>query len=79
METKPFTACSVYGMTCVQCGDLLVAPELSELIQERNVRHLWSCTNCDYRFETSANFPTDAQAKMRDESMKDVFLSLLET
>jgi RNase P subunit RPR2 len=78
MEIEPFTARSVYGMTCVQCGNLLIAPDMSELRCERNVRHVWSCPNCDYQFETSTNVPPDVDAQMRDNNMKDVFLSLLE-
>ena len=78
MELEPFTARSVYGMTCAQCGYFLIAPNASELRQERNVRHVWSCQNCDYQFETSANLPSDPDAKTRDNSMKNVFLSLLE-
>ena len=78
MELEPFTARSVYGMTCAQCGDLLIAPDVSELRQERNVRHVWSCPNCDYQFETSANLPSDTDAQTHDNNMKDVFLSLVE-
>ena len=38
---------------CAQCGDALVAPEWSEHVNERCVRHLWSCEACGYEFETS--------------------------
>jgi len=38
---------------CAQCGDALVAPEWSEHVSERCVRHLWSCEACGYEFETS--------------------------
>jgi RNase P subunit RPR2 len=79
MATNGSTARSVYGMTCVQCGNCLIAPELSECVSERHVRHLWRCTNCGCQSEMSAYFPADAELKMRDENMKDVFLSLLET
>ena len=78
MELEPFTARSVYGMTCAQCGDLLIAPDASEHRQERNVRHVWSCPNCDYQFETFANLSSDPDAQTRDNNMKDVFLSLVE-
>jgi len=39
--------------SCAQCGDTLVAPEWSEHVNERCVRHLWSCEACGYEFETS--------------------------
>jgi ribosomal protein L37AE/L43A len=38
---------------CAQCGDPLVAPEWSEHVNERCVRHLWSCEACGYEFETA--------------------------
>jgi Zn-finger protein len=60
------TARPVYGMTCAQCGDLLIAPDSSEWMSERNVRHLWSCRNCDCRFETSASVPANAESKICD-------------
>ena len=44
-------------MPCAQCGDTLFAPEWSEYVDERSVRHLWSCDGCDYRFETFVRYP----------------------
>jgi ribosomal protein L37AE/L43A len=41
---------------CAQCGDQLFGPEWSEHIDERRVRHLWECKECDYTFETSATY-----------------------
>jgi ribosomal protein L37AE/L43A len=38
---------------CARCGDPLVAPEWSEHVNERCVRHLWSCEACGYEFETA--------------------------
>ena len=40
-------------LPCAQCGDRLVAPDWSEHVSERCVRHLWSCEACGYAFETS--------------------------
>ena len=45
---------------CAQCGDTLFAPEWSEYIDERRIRHLWSCDTCDYRFETLVCYPVAA-------------------
>lgn len=42
---------------CAQCGDTLFAPEWSEFIDERRIRHLWTCDSCDYRFETLVCYP----------------------
>jgi ribosomal protein L37AE/L43A len=42
-----------HQLPCAQCGDALVAPEWSEHVSERCVRHLWSCEACGYEFETS--------------------------
>jgi ribosomal protein L37AE/L43A len=41
---------------CAQCGHPLAMPEWSEQTSPRSVRHLWSCTACDYQFETTLYF-----------------------
>jgi hypothetical protein len=41
---------------CAQCGAPLVAPDWTEQMSERRVRHLWSCEACGYQFETSIYF-----------------------
>jgi ribosomal protein L37AE/L43A len=38
---------------CAQCGDTLIAPEWSEHVNERCVRHFWSCDACGHEFETA--------------------------
>lgn len=53
---------SDYGMVCVQCGDLLVAPGRSEYVSERQVRHRWCCSECGCTFETSVVLPKTAQS-----------------
>ena len=42
-----------YFCECAQCGDAIMAPEWSEHVSERCVRHFWSCDACGYEFETS--------------------------
>ena len=39
---------------CAECGDVVIAPEQSEHVSERYIRHLWSCEACGYEFETAA-------------------------
>ena len=41
---------------CAQCGEQLFVPEWSEHVDERRVRHLWECGECDYAFETTASW-----------------------
>ena len=41
---------------CAQCGDQLFIPEWSELVDERRMRHLWTCDSCGYQFETTVRF-----------------------
>src|SRR6266496_231253 len=48
IETRPR-----YFTPCAQCGDALLAPEWSEHVNERCVRHLWTCETCGYQFETT--------------------------
>lgn len=48
---------STFGkLPCAQCGARLIAPVWSEYVDERRVRHLWSCDDCDYEFETVVVF-----------------------
>ena len=75
MTKTAFRDRSVYGMTCEQCGKGLIAPESSEFVNEQCVRHLWHCINCNAEFEMSAYFPTDTNARISDEEMREVFLS----
>ena len=46
--------------TCPQCNEWLLAPDWSEYLNERCVRHTWSCEACGYEFETAVFFPTPA-------------------
>ncbi len=41
---------------CAQCGERLFVPEWSEFVDERRVRHLWTCEACGYAFETTVRF-----------------------
>ena len=42
---------------CPQCSAWLLAPEWSEHLNDRCVRHTWSCDACGYGFETAVIFP----------------------
>jgi hypothetical protein len=42
--------------TCPQCQTWLLAPDWSEHLNERCVRHTWSCEACGYEFETAVFF-----------------------
>jgi C4-type Zn-finger protein len=42
--------------SCPQCGGWLLAPDWSEYLSDRCVRHTWSCENCSYQFETAVFF-----------------------
>lgn len=47
---------------CAQCGVHIFAPEWSEYLDDRHVRHLWACDACDYSFETLVRFPAKSKA-----------------
>ena len=53
-----------YFVPCAQCGDTLMAPDWSEHVSERCVRHIWACDACGYQFETTVYFRSDADAEM---------------
>ncbi len=42
---------------CPQCSAWLLAPDWSEYLNERCVRHTWSCDACGHGFETAVFFP----------------------
>ena len=46
--------------TCPQCQAWLLAPTWSEYLNERCVRHAWSCNACGYEFETAVLFAARA-------------------
>jgi DNA-directed RNA polymerase subunit RPC12/RpoP len=50
------TAPSRPVIECAQCGERIFMPECSELVDERRIRHLWSCDDCGYAFETTVRF-----------------------
>jgi len=43
---------------CPQCSSHLLAPDWSEHVNARCVRHNWSCEACGYEFETTVFFRT---------------------
>ena len=45
---------------CAQCGKTLFAPEWSEYLDDRHIRHLWSCDACGYEFESEVRYPSPA-------------------
>jgi hypothetical protein len=47
---------------CPQCAGWLLAPDWSEYLNDRCVRHTWSCDDCGYQFETAVMFPAAAAA-----------------
>ena len=63
MTTTP--PASDYGVTCVQCGDLLTVPEWAEFEDEQHVLNLWYCAKCGTRFETRALVPPIAKFVIR--------------
>jgi len=43
MATAGIVNCSPYGMACIECNELVIAPALSEYVGSREIRHFWSC------------------------------------
>jgi len=38
---------------CPKCSDVLLAPAVSEHVNENIVRHFWACESCGHEFETT--------------------------
>jgi ribosomal protein L37AE/L43A len=49
--------------SCPQCSEWLLAPDWSEYLNDRCVRHTWSCEACGYQFETAVYFPAIAKSR----------------
>jgi RNase P subunit RPR2 len=39
--------------TCPQCGDMLLAPLMAELVTSGHVRNHWACESCGHTFRKS--------------------------
>ena len=55
MATAGIVVCSSYGMSCIECNELLIAPESSAHVSNYEVRNLWSCDNCGHETELAVN------------------------
>ena len=64
---------SSFGITCVKCSSELIAPELSEYRDERQIHHLWRCSECDCRFESLVSFPVGNMSIKDIMTRRDVF------
>jgi transcription elongation factor Elf1 len=62
--TRPRPAQPRYFNPCAQCGEMLMAPDWSEHVNERCVRHLWTCESCGYHFETTVFLGTLAKGEL---------------
>src|SRR5271169_4596417 len=58
---KLFDPLSMFGASCVRCSNQLIAPEKSEYLDDRLIRHIWHCPKCHARFEAFPRFPADAK------------------
>jgi hypothetical protein len=62
-DTATLSRLATYAKNiCPQCSEWLLAPDWSEHLSERCVRHTWSCEACGYGFETTVVFPALEQA-----------------
>jgi predicted RNA-binding Zn-ribbon protein involved in translation (DUF1610 family) len=55
LETAPghHAGAHVRLRKCPHCGTALLAPETSEFIGAREVRHTWACDDCGHDFRTA--------------------------
>ena len=60
---------STFGISCVRCGEELIAPDKSEYRAGTHIRHLWLCPKCATRFESIQQIPVEAM------TTDDIFLS----
>ena len=63
MGTARIVNCSPYGLVCTECDDLVIAPDCSEYVGEREVRHFWSCENCGHKIHMKVDLRISFKAK----------------
>jgi transcription elongation factor Elf1 len=56
---------SPYGLVCGECNELVIAPEWSHYVDNRQVHHFWACENCGHEIEITVNLRTIAISKPR--------------
>jgi len=60
MATTEIANCSPYGLACTECNELVIAPERSHYVDNREVHHFWACENCGHEIEITVNLRTIA-------------------
>jgi hypothetical protein len=68
-------ATASYGVDCPQCGDRIIAPELSAYAGDGAVRNGWHCPKCDCEIETRVVF--DAKLPLSPDLVERFLPSLL--
>jgi hypothetical protein len=63
MATAGIVNCSPYGLVCTECDQVVIAPDRSEYVGSREVRHLWSCENCGHQIEMMVDLRISAKTK----------------
>src|SRR5215469_14016620 len=52
MATPWINTCSPYGMACIKCNHLLIAPKWSAYATKHEIHHFWSCDYCSHEIES---------------------------
>jgi hypothetical protein len=63
----------MFGIHCLRCDYEIIAPHKAELLDDKLIRHLWHCPNCEARFESFPRFPKDARLVNEVMTKVDVF------
>ena len=71
MATTWINTCSPYGMACIKCNHLLIAPKWSAYATKHEVRHFWSCDNCGHQIEMAVDLRIDTTSE-QDKSLESV-------
>lgn len=58
--TPAFSACLAGNVGCPKCREQMVAPELTEFVDSREIRHHWLCDACGAQFCTALSMPEAA-------------------
>ena len=69
----------MFGMLCVRCSHEIIAPQETELLDDKVIRHLWHCPSCKATFESFPRFPKNAKSVKEVMMSVDIFPPLNET
>jgi hypothetical protein len=59
----------MFGIKCGRCDQEIIAPQKTEFLDDKVIRHVWQCPGCKARFASHPRF-SDIGKSVRDATTK---------